>query len=120
VSNFDNYVGQRTCQIVPITAPPSASIGDENAGCAPASSGMKRRHAATQFQQSAPLDQRLKEQAERLRKEEGTPPGMSGKSSFAKPGRRRQLRMQEWLSSPGLQPPAEKMLTLVAYWPDLS
>jgi hypothetical protein len=49
VVNTDHYVGDRTCQIVPITARSVAFIGDENASCAPASLGMEQRHAATQF-----------------------------------------------------------------------
>jgi hypothetical protein len=47
---------------------------------------MQRRR----FKELAPLDQRLEEQAKRLRKEaQGTPPGVSGISSLGKPGRRR-------------------------------
>ena len=59
------------------------------------------------FQQSAPLDQRLKEQAERLRKEaKGTPPGIEGEK-LVRQARQAETasRMQEWLSSPGLQAP---------------
>jgi hypothetical protein len=53
------------------------------------------------FKENVPLDQRSREQAERLRKEaQGTLPGvmrhrhlgLCATSLFAKPGRRRQLR----------------------------
>ena len=59
------------------------------------------------FQQSAPLGQRLKEQAERLRKEaKGTPPGIE-REQLIRQARQAETasHMQEWLSSPGLQPP---------------
>jgi hypothetical protein len=64
---------------------------------------MQRRR----FQQSAPLDQRLKEQAERLRKEaKGTPPGIE-REKLIRQARQAETasHMQEWLSSPRLQPP---------------
>jgi hypothetical protein len=64
---------------------------------------MQRRR----FQQSAPLDQRLKEQAERLRKEaKGTPPGIE-REKLIRQARQAETAsyMQEWLSSPRLQPP---------------
>ena len=54
-----------------------------------------------------PLDQRLTEQAERLRKEaKGTPPGVM-RDKLNRQARQADtaLHMQEWLSSPGLQPP---------------
>ncbi|MEH2486744.1 hypothetical protein V1280_002683 [Bradyrhizobium sp. AZCC 2230] len=60
------------------------------------------------FNQIDPLDQRLSEEAERLRKEaRGTPPGVER----ARLLRRAQLaetasHISEWLSSPGLRPPA--------------
>jgi hypothetical protein len=59
------------------------------------------------FKQRDPLEKRLSEEAERLRKEaRGTPPGVER----AKLIRRAQLaetgsHMSEWLSSPGLRPP---------------
>jgi hypothetical protein len=64
---------------------------------------MERRR----FKQSAPLELRLAEQAERLRKEaRGTPPGIEREKLLR---RARQAEtaahMQEWLTSPGLQPP---------------
>jgi hypothetical protein len=57
------------------------------------------------FQQSAPLDQRLKEQAERLRKEaKGTPPGIEREKLI------RQARQAETASHAGMaflsRPPA--------------
>jgi hypothetical protein len=57
------------------------------------------------FQQSAPLDQRLKEQAERLRKgAKGTPPGIE-REKLIRQARQAETasHMQEWLSS---RPPA--------------
>ena len=64
---------------------------------------MQRRR----FKQTAPLDQRLTEQAESLRKEaQGTPPGVQRDKLVR---RARQLEtashMQDWLSSPGLRVP---------------
>jgi hypothetical protein len=64
---------------------------------------MERRR----FKQSAPLELRLADQAERLRKEaRGTPPGIEREKLLR---RARQAEtaahMQEWLTSPGLQPP---------------
>jgi hypothetical protein len=64
---------------------------------------MERRR----FKQSAPLELRLADQAERLRKEaKGTPPGIEREKLLR---RARQAEtaahMQEWLTSPGLQPP---------------
>jgi hypothetical protein len=63
----------------------------------------KRRH----FTQSAPLDQRLTEEAQRLRKEaQGTPPGIE-RERLIRRARQAETasRMNEWLTSPGLQPP---------------
>ena len=59
------------------------------------------------FEQIDPLDKRLSEDAERLRKEaRGTPPGVERDRLIR---RARFLEtashMSEWLSSPGLQPP---------------
>ena len=73
---------------------------------------MQRRN----FKENAPLNQRLTEQAERLRKEaRGTHLGLCATSSFAKPGRRRQLRIcRNGFPLPASSRPAEKMLTLVA------
>ncbi len=64
---------------------------------------MERRR----FKQGAPLELRLADQAERLRKEaKGTPPGIEREKLLR---RARQAEtaahMQEWLTSPGLQPP---------------
>jgi len=64
---------------------------------------MERRR----FKQGAPLELRLADQAERLRKEaRGTPPGIEREKLLR---RARQAEtaahMQEWLTSPGLQPP---------------
>ena len=59
------------------------------------------------FKDNAPLNQRLTEQAERLRKEaQGTPPGFM-RNQLIRQARQAETasHMQEWLSSPGLQPP---------------
>ena len=59
------------------------------------------------IQHDAPLDQRLIEEAQRLRKEaRGTPPGVI-RDKLIRQARQAEtaLHMQEWLSSPGLQPP---------------
>jgi hypothetical protein len=64
---------------------------------------MQRRR----FKQSAPLDQRLTQEAERLRKEaQGTPHGVQ-RDKLIRQARQVETacHMQEWLSSPGLQPP---------------
>lgn len=64
---------------------------------------MERRR----FKQPAPLDQRLAEQAERLRKEaRGTPPGIE-RDRLIRLARQAETaaHMSEWLSSPGLQAP---------------
>jgi hypothetical protein len=59
------------------------------------------------FKQTTPLDQRLTEEAQRLRKEEqGSPPGFAREQLIR---RARQAEtaahMHEWLTSPGLQAP---------------
>ena len=88
-----------------ITARSSASIGDEIASRAPAlpqdwSSAMQRRR----FTQSAPLYQRLTEQAERLRKEaQSIPPGAQRNKLLLAAGRLETAsHMQEWLSLRGI------------------
>jgi hypothetical protein len=64
---------------------------------------MERRH----FKQSAPLELRLAEEAERLRKEaKGTPSGIEREKLLRSAGQAETVaHMQEWLTSPGLQPP---------------
>lgn len=64
---------------------------------------MERRR----FKQPAPLDQRLTEQAERLRTEaRETPPGIA-RDRLIRLARQAETaaHMSEWLSSPGLQAP---------------
>ena len=64
---------------------------------------MQRRR----FKDTAPLDQRLTEQAERLRKEaNGIPPGIE-RERLIRQARQAETasHMREWLCSPGLQPP---------------
>ena len=77
MSCIDQYVGDRTCQIVP--SPPGQWLPSvmRTPVALPPPPGMEQRHAATQFRENAPLNQRLTEQAERLRKEaRGTSPGV--------------------------------------------
>jgi hypothetical protein len=58
------------------------------------------------FKENAPLNQRLTEQAERLRKEaRGTSPGVK-RDQLIRQARQAETasHIQEWLSSPGLEP----------------
>jgi hypothetical protein len=64
---------------------------------------MERRR----FEQEFPLDQRLLEQAERLRKEaRGAPPSVE-RDRLLRVARQAETgaHMSEWLRSPGLRPP---------------
>jgi hypothetical protein len=64
---------------------------------------MKRRR----FDQTPPSQEHLEEQAMRLRKDaQGTPPGAE-REKLIRQARKAEAaaRIQEWLSSPGLQPP---------------
>jgi hypothetical protein len=59
------------------------------------------------FKQTTTLDQRLSEQAERLRKEaQGTPPGVK-RDDLLRRARQAETaaHMQEWITSPGLRSP---------------
>ncbi|SIO33171.1 hypothetical protein SAMN05443247_04048 [Bradyrhizobium erythrophlei] len=59
------------------------------------------------FKQTTTLDQRLSEQAERLRKEaQGTPPGVE-RDDLLRRARQAEAaaHMQEWITSPGLRSP---------------
>jgi len=59
------------------------------------------------FKENAPLNQRLTEQAERLRKEaRGTSPGVK-RDQLIRQARQAETasHIQEWLSPPGLEPP---------------
>ena len=59
------------------------------------------------FKQTAPLDQRLEEQAKRLRKEaKGIPPGFE-REKLIRQARQAETaaHIHEWLTSPGLQAP---------------
>ena len=64
------------------------------------------------FKENAPLDQRLTEQVERLRKEaRGTPPGVMRNKLIRQAGRRRQLRIcRNGFPLPASSSPAEKCL----------
>ena len=58
------------------------------------------------FTQTKPLDQRLEDQAKRLRQEaRGTPPGIE-RDRLIRRARQAEIaaRVSEWLSSPGLPP----------------
>lgn len=64
---------------------------------------MQRRR----FKQTTSLDQRLEEQAKRLRQAaRGIPPGVE-RDRLIRRARQAEVaaHMNEWLSSPGLQPP---------------
>jgi hypothetical protein len=64
---------------------------------------MERRHS----KQTTTLDQRLEEQAKRLRDEaRGTPPGVE-RDNLIRRARQAETasRMHDWLLSPGLRPP---------------
>jgi hypothetical protein len=59
------------------------------------------------LKENAPLSQRLTEQAERLRKEaRGTSPGVK-RDQLIRQARQAETasHLQEWVSSPGLEPP---------------
>jgi hypothetical protein len=63
---------------------------------------MQRRR----FKQTTPLDQRLEEQAKRLKEAQGTPPGIE-REKLVRRARQAETasNMQEWLTSPGLRSP---------------
>jgi hypothetical protein len=86
-----------------------ASIGDEIARLRSRlplkewSSAMQRRR----FKQTEPLENRLADEAAKLRKEaQGTPPGIA-RETLLRRARQAEAaaQMNEWLSSPGLQAP---------------
>jgi hypothetical protein len=59
------------------------------------------------YEQAAPIDLRLTEESQRLRKEaQGTPPGIA-RDRLIRRARQAETaaHMQEWLRSPGLKPP---------------
>jgi hypothetical protein len=59
------------------------------------------------FKKAAPLNQRLEEQAKRLRKEaKGTPPGIE-REKLIRQARQAETaaHIDKWLTSPGLQAP---------------
>jgi hypothetical protein len=92
-----------------ITARLAASIGDENAGCAPASfkqgdRAMPVRHHPTQ---TTSVEQRFAEEAKRLRKEaQGTPAGVA-RDTLLRKARQADAasHLSDWMRSLGLQPP---------------
>jgi hypothetical protein len=91
-----------------ITARPPAAIGDEIASCAfashPAWSGAMQRRS---FKQTLTFPEGLDEEAERLRTEaDKLPPGIEREELLRKARQAETAaHVNEWLSSPGLQPP---------------
>jgi hypothetical protein len=88
-----------------------AVIGDENAGCAPASleqgAAAMQKQQRRRFKKFDPLDGRLAEEAKRLRNEaEDTPAGIERERLLR---RARQVdtasHIGEWLNSAGLRAP---------------
>jgi hypothetical protein len=69
--------------------------------------GKERFMQRRRFKQTAPLNERLTDEAQRLRKEaRGTPPGIERERLIRKARQAEAAaHIQEWLSAPGLQPP---------------
>ena len=91
-----------------ITARPVASIGDENANCAPALSeqgsfAMKRRHC----EQTQSLRERLVDEINCLREEARRLPPSRRREMLLHRAQQDETAMQidAWLSSPGLRAP---------------
>jgi hypothetical protein len=91
-----------------ITARPVASIGDENANCAPALSeqgsfGMKHRH----LEQTRSLRERLVDEINCLREEAHLLPPSHRREMLLRRAQQDETAMQidAWLSSPGLRAP---------------
>jgi hypothetical protein len=109
IQNIDwlSYFGCPT--LGPSPHRPVAVIGDENASRAYAFPGMEQRmqQHTRHFKQAAPLNQRLTEEAQRLRKEaKGTAAGFA-REQLIRPAPQAETaaRMQEWHASHGLLPP---------------
>ncbi|WP_371260735.1 hypothetical protein [Bradyrhizobium sp. WSM2793] len=92
-----------------ITARTSATICDENAGSAPAlleqgSSAMTKRR---RFKQTRSLEERLAEEAQRLREEASLLPHGPLREQVIRKARQCETgsHMSDWLRSPGLKPP---------------
>jgi hypothetical protein len=93
-----------------ITARLAAFTGDENASCAPAptyrgSSAMQMRH---RFRQSKTPEQRLAEEAQRLREQAKLLPPGALREEVLRKARQAETsaHMSSWLASPGLRSPA--------------
>ena len=93
-----------------ITARPVASIGDENAGCAPAllrqgSSAMQKRRRY--FKQQTTLQDRVIEWAKEVRDQAAALPPGPNRDMLLKKMRQAEtaLHLEDWANSPGLQPP---------------
>jgi hypothetical protein len=90
------------------TARPVAFIGDEIASCAPVQFRKEQiMTARRRLTQSKPLDERLADEAKRLREEaKSLPPGIDRDHAIRKARQAETgLQMNDWLKSPGLQPP---------------
>jgi hypothetical protein len=84
-----------------------ASIGDENAGCAPAFLSLERSRAMLQrrrIKQTSTLEERRVDEARRLRE---TAKSLPERDRLLRKARQNEaaLHVTEWLSSPGLKPP---------------
>jgi len=88
---------------------PVVFIGDENAECAPAflSGKEQRMLKRRRFKQTKSLKERLLERAEQFREEAKLLPYGLVRDAVIKRARQAEAaaHMDEWLNSPGLQPP---------------
>ena len=85
------------------------SIGDENAHCAPApSNGMEQRMPKRRrFKQTQSLEERLADEAKRLREQADLLPPGPQRDAVQRKARQAETgaHMSDWLRSPGLRPP---------------
>jgi hypothetical protein len=93
-----------------ITARPVASIGDENAGCAPASSSGKERAMPKRrrfSKQQTTLQDRIIERIKEVRDQAAALPPGPESDMLLKKARQAEtaLHLEDWVNSPGLQPP---------------
>lgn len=87
-----------------------AFIGDENVGCGPAFLQQEREprmQKRRRFKQTKSLKDRLLEEAQNLRQRANLLPYGSVRDATVKKARQAEAaaHMDEWLNSPGLQPP---------------
>lgn len=106
--SFARLVGTnvRSTRLFLIAALLSASIGDENASCAPAFFKQGSRVMKQRYPRNAQLDQRLDDAAARLRKEaHGTLPGVQRETFIRRPRKAEPASHTiDLLNSPSLQP----------------